>query len=364
MPLDGAPVGGAEVRQHGGRGRGPDNRKGWLAYFAVGGRPSASNLAKMTDQRRGTLYAICAYGLWGLLPLYLLLLRPAGSLEVLGHRMVWSLVLLLGLLAVLRRWSWLRAGLRRPRVLGGLAAAAVLVAVNWGTYIYGVNAGRVVEVSLGYFINPLVSVLLGVLILRERLRPGQWMAVGVGTAAVAVLAVNYGRMPWLAITVAVSFGLYGLVKKFVGAPAVEGMTIETGIQFLPAVVFLGWLEASGGAAFGTVSIANTLLLIGCGVITAVPLLLFAGAANRVSLTVLGMCQYLAPSLQFLIGVLLLHEPMPGLRLVGFGLVWLALVIFTLDAVRHNRRTGAPTQQLAAGRSGQPPVTGGEPAASR
>jgi chloramphenicol-sensitive protein RarD len=289
----------------------------------------------VSDERRGTLYAIAAYGLWGLLPLYLVALRPAGATEILAHRIIWSLVLLLGVLAVLRRWTWLRHAPRRSVL--GLSLAAVLIAVNWGTYIYGATTGRVVEVSLGYYINPLVSVLLGVVILRERLRPVQWVAVGIGTAAVAVLTWDYGRPPWFALILAFSFGCYGLIKKLVGAPPVEGMAIETAALFLPALAWLGFLEADGQAAFAQGSLVTTLLLVGCGVITAVPLLLFAGAANRVSLTVLGITQYIAPTLQLLLGVTVFHEPMPPTRLAGFGLVWVALVVFTADALAHTRR---------------------------
>lgn len=306
------------------------------------GRGAAGSVGRVTDQRRGTWYAVAAYGLWGLLPLYLLALAPAGPLEILTHRIIWSFLLLVGVLAVLRqgrgRAVWPRAVWRRPRVLGGLTLAALLIATNWIVYIYGATTARVVEVSLGYFINPLVSVLLGVAILRERLRPGQWTALGVGAVAVGVLTADYGRLPWLALVLAFSFGLYGLIKKLVGAPAVEGMTIETAVLFLPAAAYLGWAELSGRAAFGQVSAVNTGLLVGCGVITAVPLLLFAGAANRVSLTVLGITQYLAPTLQLLIGVLVLREPMPPARLIGFGLVWAALVVFTVDAVAHARRS--------------------------
>jgi chloramphenicol-sensitive protein RarD len=257
-------------------------------------------------------------------------------LEILAHRVVWSFLLLIGVLAVMRRWKWLRSAGRRPKVLLGLTAAALLIGCNWGTYIYGVSTARVVEVSLGYFVNPLISVLLGVVILRERLRGWQWVAVGVGTVAVVVLSIDYGRPPWLALVLAFSFGGYGLIKKLVGAPAVEGMTIETAVLLIPATAYLIWSETTGRAVFGHGSTLTSVLLVGCGIVTAVPLLLFAGAANRVPLTVLGICQYIAPTLQLLIGVLVLGEPMPPVRLAGFGLVWTALLIFTVDAVRHTR----------------------------
>lgn len=310
----------------------------------------------MVDQRRGTLYAVAAYGLWGLLPLYLVLLRPAGALEILSHRVVWSFLLLVGVLTVMRRWHWLRDAARQPKVLLGLTAAALLIGGNWGTYIYGVSTERVVEVSLGYFVNPLISVLLGVVILRERLRGWQWVAVGVGTVAVIVLSADYGRPPWLALVLAFSFGGYGLIKKLVGAPAVEGMTIETAVLFIPATAYLVWTETNGHAVFIHGPVLTSVLLAGCGVVTAVPLLLFAGAANRVPLTVLGICQYIAPTLQLLIGVLVLGEPMPPARLAGFGLVWAALLVFTVDAVRHTRGQRVLAQREVAAVAG----AGGEP----
>lgn len=310
----------------------------------------------MVDQRRGTLFAVTAYGLWGLLPLYLVLLRPAGAIEILSHRVVWSFLLLVGVLTMMRRWRGLRGALRQPKVVLGLAVAAMLIATNWGVYIYGVSSARVVEVSLGYFVNPLISVLLGVVILREGLRPWQWTAVGVGTVAVVVLSIDYGRPPWLALVLAFSFGGYGLIKKLVGAPAVEGMTIETAVLFIPATAYLIWIETSGHAVFTHGSGLTSVLLAGCGVVTAVPLLLFAGAANRVPLRILGICQYIAPTLQLLIGVLVLGEPMPPTRLAGFGLVWAALLVFTVDAVRHTRGR----RHLADHEIGAVAGAGGEP----
>lgn len=294
----------------------------------------------MTPLRLGYLYGIGAYLLWGFFPLYLKLLRPAGPLEILAHRIVWSVVFVALLLAALRNIGFLRALLRRPRAVAGIGVAAALIAVNWGTYIYGVNSGRVVETALGYFINPLVVVLLGVTVLRERLRPAQWVALGIGGLAVAVLTVDYGRLPYLALTLALSFGGYGLVKKRLGLPAAEGLFVESAVLALPALAYLGWLTTAGDAAFGHVSAGHTALLMLAGAVTAVPLLLFAGAANRLPLTSLGMIQYLAPILQLGCGVLIFHEPMPPARLAGFALVWAALIIFTVDAVRQSRRTRA------------------------
>ncbi|QOC94085.1 EamA family transporter RarD [Micromonospora craniellae] len=291
----------------------------------------------MTPLRLGYLYGLVAYLLWGFFPLYFKLLRPTGPLEILAHRVVWSVAFVALLLAVMRNIGFLRFLLRRPRALAGVGAAATLIAINWFTYIYGVNSDRVVETALGYFINPLVVVLLGVLVLREQLRRAQWAALGVGALAVAVLTVDYGRLPYLALTLAFTFGGYSLVKKRLGLPAAEGLFVESAVLAVPALVFLGWLAASGDAAFGRVSAGHTVLLVLAGALTAIPLLLFAGAANRLPLTALGMLQYVAPILQLACGVLIFHEPMPPARLVGFALVWLALIVFTADAVRHARR---------------------------
>ncbi|MEV2236595.1 EamA family transporter RarD [Micromonospora sp. NPDC049891] len=292
----------------------------------------------MTPLRLGYLYGLGAYLLWGFFPLYFKLLRPAGPLEILAHRVVWSVAFVALLLVALRNVGFLRALLRRPRTLAGIGAAATLIAVNWFTYIYGVNSDRVVETALGYFINPLVVVLLGVLVLRERLRPAQWSALGVGAVAVAVLTVDYGRLPYLALVLAFSFGGYSLVKKRLGLPAAEGLFVESAVLSLPALGYLGWLAATGDAAFGHVSAGHTALLVLAGALTAIPLLLFAGAANRLPLTALGMLQYVAPILQLGCGVLIFHEPMPPARMAGFALVWLALIVFTADAVRQARHT--------------------------
>ncbi|WP_433346527.1 EamA family transporter RarD [Micromonospora sp. CA-111912] len=295
----------------------------------------------MTPLRLGYLYGLGAYLLWGFFPLYFKLLQPAGPLEILAHRIVWSMVFVTLLLAALRNIGFLRALARRPRALAGIAAAAALIALNWGTYIYLVNSERVVETALGYFINPLVSVLLGVTVLRERLRPTQWLALGIGAAAVGVLTVDYGRLPWLALTLAVSFAAYGLVKKRLGLPAAEGLFVESAVLALPALGYLGWLATAGGLKFGHVSAGHTALLVLAGAATAIPLLFFAGAANRLPLTALGMLQYVAPILQLGCGVLIFHEPMPPARLAGFALVWLALMVFTTDALRHARRSRRP-----------------------
>nr|WTA68137.1 EamA family transporter RarD [Micromonospora sp. NBC_00855] len=300
----------------------------------------------MTPLRLGYLYGLGAYLLWGFFPLYLKLLRPAGPLEILAHRIVWSVVFVALLLAALRNVGFLRALLRRPWAVAGIVVAAALIAVNWGTYIYGVNSDRVVETALGYFINPLVVVLLGVTVLRERLRPVQWVALGIGASAVAVLTVDYGRLPWLALTLAFSFAGYGLVKKRLGLPAAEGLFVESAVLALPALGYLAWLMAKADLTFGHVSAGHTALLVLAGAATAIPLLMFAGAANRLPLSSLGMIQYLAPILQLGCGVLIFHEPMPPARLAGFALVWLALIVFTADAVRTSRRTRQSRQPTA------------------
>ncbi len=290
----------------------------------------------MPAERRGILYGVAAYVLWGLFPLYWPLLKPAGAVEILAHRMVWSLVAVLAILAVRRHWAWIRLLARQPKKLTLLTLAALIITVNWGTYIYGVNSGHVVEAALGYFINPLVSVVFGVLVFRERLRPMQWAAVALATAAVLVLALDYGRPPWIALVLAVSFGTYGLLKKAANVPAVESLTVETLLLLVPAAVYVGVLEAQGSGTFGHEGAGHALLLVGAGVVTAVPLLMFGAAAISVPLTVLGLLQYIAPVLQFLCGVFIGHEDMPLGRWIGFTIVWLALAVFTWDSLRAVR----------------------------
>ena len=290
------------------------------------------------ERRRGALYGAGAYALWGLFPLYWPLLEPSGSLEVLAHRVLWSLGVVALLLAVLRRGAAVRAALRDGRQVLRLALAAVTVAVNWGTYIYGVSSGQVVETSLGYFINPIVTVLLGVLVLGERLRPVQWAALGLAFVAVLVLSVENGRPPWIALVLAFSFGAYGLLKKTARVGAVEGLGIETLVLLVAAAAFVAFLGIGGDGTFGTEGAGHAGLLALSGLVTAIPLLLFGAAASRVPLTTLGILQYLAPTLQFVLGVTLFDEDMPPAKLLGFVLVWLALALFTSDVVRHHRRS--------------------------
>jgi chloramphenicol-sensitive protein RarD len=290
----------------------------------------------MSDERRGYVYGLMAYAMWGFFPIYFKLLRPAPPLEILAHRVVWSVVFVALLLAVMRNWRFLGRLVRTPRLLGGVTLAAVLIGVNWATYIYGVNSSRVVETALGYFITPLLVVLLGVTVMGERLRPLQWAAVGIGGLAVAVLTIDYGRLPYIALTLAASFGCYGLIKKRMSLPPAEGLFVESAVLMLPALAFLTWLNLSGGAEFGRVSTQHTVLMLIAGVLTAIPLLLFAAATNRVPLVGLGILQYVAPILQLAVGVLIYHEPMPAARLAGFALVWLALIVFTADGIRNAR----------------------------
>ena len=300
----------------------------------------------MTGTRRGTLYGAGAYLLWGLFPLYWPLLRPASALEVLAHRILWSLVVVAVLLAVTRRLDRVKAAVRDRRRLLQLAIAAVVVAVNWGTYIYGVQNDRVVETSLGYFVNPIVTVLLGVVVLGERLRPAQWTALGAAFAAVLVLTVENGSPPWIALVLAFSFGTYGLLKKTAGVGAVEALAIETGVLLPVAAGYVVFISLTGAGTFGSEGAGHAGLLVLSGVVTAIPLLLFGAAASRLPLSTLGVLQYLAPTMQFLLGVTLFHEPLPVVKLLGFVLVWIGVALFTVDLVRHGRQQRLPVAVAA------------------
>jgi len=299
----------------------------------------------MTSGTRGVLYGIGAYGLWGVFPLYFRLLESSGAVEVVVHRVLWSLIVCVVVVAAVRGWRELRETLGNPRRVVPLGIGAAFLALNWGVYVYAVNSGQVVEASLGYYINPLVTVLLGVLVLRERLRRWQWAAVGVGALAVAVLTVAYGKAPLIALTLALSFGLYGLIKNRVGADvgALTSLTTETVVLVLPAAAVLVWLESTGRGHFAENPPWQGLLLASAGVATVVPLLFFAASARRVPLSTLGLLQYLTPTLQLLCGVLLLGEHMSPARWAGFGLVWVALVVLTADTVRSASRRRVPAR---------------------
>jgi chloramphenicol-sensitive protein RarD len=291
------------------------------------------------ESRRGTAYGGLAFLLWGSFPLFFKALEPASAVEILVHRIVWSLFACLIVVTVTRQRSALKATLSSPRLVGILALAAVLIAINWGVYIAAVNAGHVVEASLGYFINPLFTVLLGVVVLRERLRRLQWIAVGIGLVAVLVLSIDYGRPPWVALILASSFGSYGLVKKQVGphVSALGSLTTETAVLTPVAIGVLIWLEVTGRGTFAHDTPWHALLLAASGIVTTVPLVLFAAGARRVPLTTMGLLQFITPVLQLLAGVLILGEHVPGPRWIGFGLVWVALAVLSYDSVRTARR---------------------------
>ncbi|WPO87308.1 EamA family transporter RarD [Herbiconiux sp. KACC 21604] len=288
--------------------------------------------------RSGLVYAFGAYVLWGVFPLYFLLMRPAGAFEVVAWRILFSLVFCAVLLTVTRGWGALGRIVRQRRLLLLMGLAGALIYVNWQTYILATLSGQVVESSLGYFINPIVTVLLGVLVLRERLRPLQWAAVSVSVVAILVLAIAHGSVPWIALVLAGSFGLYGLVKKHVGPriDAVSGLTLETAWLAPVAVVVLVVVGQTGGLAFGAHGWVHAVILVSSGVATAVPLLLFASATRRLPLVVVGLTQFIAPVLQFVIGVFVLQEPMPVARWIGFGIVWVAVVLLVIDMVRAAR----------------------------
>jgi chloramphenicol-sensitive protein RarD len=290
------------------------------------------------EQRRGFVYGFTAYLIWGLFPLYWKFLDHSGAIELLAHRVLWSLVTVALLVVVLRKFGQVKALLRNPRRRRPLIAAAFLISANWGTYIWAVNHGRVVETSLGYFITPLFTVLLGVVVLKERLRVLQWVAVGIAFVAVAGLTIENGRPPWVAIVLTFSFGLYGLAKKTAGAGAIEGMAIESGTVVPLAIAAIVVLGLQGQSTVGHQGPGYLVLVLLTGPITAVPLLLFGAAATRSSMTTLGLLNYIAPIMQFISGVLVFHEAMSLMRWAGFGLVWLALVIFTWDSMARRRRT--------------------------
>lgn len=291
----------------------------------------------MPESRRGLILGALAYTLWGTFPLYWTLLEPGGAVEILAHRIVWSLLTMVLILVLWHRVDQLKALLRDRRKLLLISGAAVVISANWGGYIWGVNNGRVVETSLGYFINPLVTVLMGVLVLGERLRRLQWVAMGMAFVAVVVLAVDYGRPPWVALVLAFSFGTYGLLKKQAGVGAVESITLETLVLAPVAMAYVAWLVATSESNFGSHGLGHALLFTTTGIITAIPLMLFGAAAIRVSMVSLGLLQYLAPTIQFALGILVFEEAMPASRWIGFGLVWVALVMFTVEALNHRRR---------------------------
>ena len=288
--------------------------------------------------RSGLSYAIGAYALWGVLPIYFIALEPTGPFEIVAWRVLFSLVFCALLIAVTRAWRPFAILIRDRRVVLTMGLAGLLIFVNWQTYVYATLNGQVVEAALGYFINPIVTVLLGVIVLRERLNATQWVAMGISVVAVIVLAVGYGQLPWIALVLAFSFGFYGLIKKRVGSrvDAVSGLTLETAWLAPLAVVQLVFVGMTTGLTIGTAGAWHTVLLVSAGAVTAVPLLLFAAASRRLPLIYMGFIQYFAPFIQFLVGVFVLQEPMPPERWIGFGLVWLALIVLTFDLLRGVR----------------------------
>lgn len=286
---------------------------------------------------KGILYAISAFTLWGFFPFYFKALQAVPAVEILGHRMAWAALFIVAVLSYKRHWKWVRPALRSRKTLFTFLYTAVILTVNWLTYIWGVNAGFIVEASLGYFITPLVSVLLGFIFLGERLRLIQGLAIILAAAGVLYMTFGYGTLPWIALVLAFSFGTYGLLRKTAALSSLEGLSLETGLMFLPALIFLLYLEWQGAGSFGHTDIVTTFLLAFSGVATALPLLLFAAAARQITLTSLGLLQYIAPTLQFLIGVLVYNEPFDQVRIIGFSAIWLALFIYTLEGIVVRRR---------------------------
>ncbi len=299
----------------------------------------------MGTRENGFLLGLGAYVAWGFFPLYWPLLAPSEPVEVLAHRVLWSLVSVAALLVAARKWAALRSVLRDGRTMGFIGVGAVVIGVNWILFIWGVNNGHVVEVSLGYFINPLVTILIGVLLLGERLRPLQWAALAVAFAAVVELTIDYGTLPWLALALAGTFATYGLMKKKANVGAVEGLAMETALLVPLAGGYLVFLQAAGTSTFGAHGWGHAVLLATTGLVTVIPLLLFGGAATRVPMATLGLLQYVTPTLQFLIGLLVFREEMTTARWVGFAMVWAALLLITTETLVHRRRAAAPEPAL-------------------
>ena len=287
--------------------------------------------------KKGVLYGIGAYLLWGLFPIYWKWLEAVPAIQIISHRVIWSFVLLALIVFVTRQWRAFRSAAIKPRIMLIYLVSAILLSINWLTYVWAVNAGFVVESSLGYFINPLLSVLLGVVFLREKLRPWQWLPIGLAAIGVVYVAFSYGQFPWIALTLAFSFGLYGLVKKMAPLGSLYGLTLETGLLFLPAVLFLLVMEGQGQGAFLHSPPTADLLMAGAGVVTTIPLLMFASAVQRIPLSMVGILQYITPTVQYLLGVFLYHEPFNLSLLIGFSIVWLALIIFWGESYLASRK---------------------------
>jgi len=290
----------------------------------------------------GILFAFCAYAIWGMFPIYFKSLHEIPPLEILMYRMVWALAFLAIVLSIRRQWAWLGPVLRQPRVLAGFTASALLLSSNWFLYIWSVNHDRVVEASLGYFMTPLVNVLLGSLILGEKLRRLQWMAVGMAALGVLWLTWQNGHPPWVSLLLGITFGLYGLLRKTAALGALEGLSLETMLLFPLAVISLLFMTSHGAHGFSDASTATQWLMVASGPITAIPLLLFGAAARLVPLSTMGLMQYITPSLQLIFGIWLYHEPFGGARLIGFAAIWIALGLYTLDGIWQGWRRQRPT----------------------
>jgi chloramphenicol-sensitive protein RarD len=289
----------------------------------------------------GIISAALAFLCWGLFPLYFHAIDEVPPMQILAHRMVWSLLFLVIVLAVRRQWGWLSL-VRKPKVLLSFIASAFFLSANWGIYIWAVNSGHVIESSLGYFINPLVNIMFGYLLLKERMRPGQWGAIAIAAAGVAWLTWQSGTLPWIALLLACTFGIYGLLRKIAALGALEGLSFETMVLFPLALAYVVWLTVHGQNAFlNTHSDTTRLLLVAAGPITAIPLLLFASGARQIPLSVLGLLQYLSPTLQFLLGVWMFHEHFDAGKLVGFALIWAALALFAAEGLLNRSQAALP-----------------------
>jgi chloramphenicol-sensitive protein RarD len=290
---------------------------------------------KRSEYSLGLLFGFSSYIIWGLFPLYWPLLEPANPLEIVSHRAVWTLVFCLIVLALSKQIRTTLVVMKNPKTMAALLLSTILVSINWITYIWAVNNGHVVEAALGYYINPLIIIAFGVILLREKMRPLQWVAVAIAAVGVLVLTIDYGRLPWVAISLALSWGSYGLVKKKLNLGALEGLAIETLISFIPYVGYLIFLGNQGTGQFGHDPLL-TILLISAGAVTAIPLLLFNGSTTRLPYSTIGLLQYITPTIQFSIGVWLRHEDMPTARWIGFIVIWFALAALATDLVRSSR----------------------------
>jgi len=297
--------------------------------------------------KKGILYGIGAYVIWGFFPIYWKLLHQVSAIQLIGHRIIWSFLLLFAIILITKQWTELRANIN-AKVLQIYAIAALLVGANWLIYVWAVNANFIVETSLGYFINPLLSVLLGVIFFKEKLRIAQWIPVVLAALGVAYLTYVYGRLPYIALSLAFSFGLYGLVKKLSPLGSLYGLTIETGILFIPALGYLIFVEANHTGSFLHLGVTSDLLMIGAGLVTTIPLLMFASAVRSIPLWVVGLLQYITPTLQFLIGILIYKEPFSHNQLIGFGIVWAALIVFLVENYLANRTPVEPLPELGEG----------------